>query len=373
MNSRQNFIYRHFSDVIRQYNGELPFHHFFKNYCNTNKSLGAKDRKILKEIFYTLFRQGNYYKNNSELLFLTPNNKNSSNILKDFYTGLPESNIPKFDYPYKKFLSHHFNNNNYFESFKIQPLVWLRVLNKELKELEKLYKDSILEKEIINDKFSAIGFAPNTLFENDKFSYVIQDLSSQIASSKIKTDINSNVWDCCSGSGGKSLFVYENNCNIKLFASDKRLSVLNNLIYRFKQKRLKIPEIAEIDLEKNTEKLNFNDEKIVFNFFDTIIADVPCSGSGTWSREPENLYFFDEDKLNTYFKKQSKILNNALKFLKPFGKLYYITCSVFEYENSKVLEMVSAENKVECLNIEYIKGYNRRADNMFIAEILKKN
>lgn len=125
-------------------------------------------------------------------------------------------------------------------------------------------------------------------------------------------------------------------------------------------------------MEQNIDNLNFNGNNFGNDFFDVIIADVPCSGSGTWGREPENLYFFTREKLENYTQKQFNIASNTLKFLKTGGMFYYITCSVFEEENFGIINKLSQETSIEILNYEYINGYKLRADNMFVAEILKK-
>lgn len=351
----------------------MPFRHFFKNYCSKNKSLGSKDRKILREIFYCIFRSGKFKTLPAEQLFLLANQKGSDEILKNFYLGIEQINQNiDFKYPFRDFLNEDFSCQKYYDSFAKQPLVWVRTREDNMSNFIENKNVLLLEKLKINDKTMAFGFEKINLLGNSNF-FEIQDFSSQIASSKIKINEGEKVWDCCSGAGGKSLFLAENFNKIKLYVSDKRSSVLKNLEERFKKNELKLPYYAEIDIEEEIEKLNFGDEKIGFNYFDVIVADVPCSGSGTWAREPENLYFFNEEKLRTFSQKQFQIVKNAFRFLKPGGRFYYITCSVFDNENAKVLQKAVSENLINIVNFEYIKGFERRADNMFWAELGKKN
>ncbi|MFM9945301.1 MAG: hypothetical protein ACKVQB_08730, partial [Bacteroidia bacterium] len=101
MNSRQSFIFNHFKTLITSYDGSLPFHHFFKKYCKLNTALGSKDRRILREIIYSVYRLGPVWKEISpEDLFLIPNKESADDILKSFYLDIPiketESN---FDFP----------------------------------------------------------------------------------------------------------------------------------------------------------------------------------------------------------------------------------------------------------------------------------
>jgi 16S rRNA (cytosine967-C5)-methyltransferase len=177
------------------------------------------------------------------------------------------------------------------------------------------------------------------------------------------------VWDCCSGAGGKSLFLAEASKNLKLYVSDIRPTILENLKARFKQNRLPIPKMATSDLSKKPEKINFSGEIVGRDSFDVIIADVPCSGSGTWGREPENLTYFKPDKIDEMAVRQVNIVKSTLRFLKHGGKLYYITCSVFEKENFGVLKELEDSGLVKVVSAEMVYGYNKQADSLFIAEL----
>jgi 16S rRNA (cytosine967-C5)-methyltransferase len=106
--------------------------------------------------------------------------------------------------------------------------------------------------------------------------------------------------------------------------------------------------------------------------FDGIICDAPCSGAGTWNSCPEQYYFFTEEKLQAFHKKQTAILKNVLRFSKQNGKIYFITCSVFNYENQAVLNEILQDDSIQLINQQLIKGGHFRGDHLFIAELLKK-
>ncbi|TXH57956.1 MAG: hypothetical protein E6Q89_03960 [Bacteroidia bacterium] len=100
--------------------------------------------------------------------------------------------------------------------------------------------------------------------------------------------------------------------------------------------------------------------------FDHIICDVPCSGSGTWARTPEQLYFFDPNKLEDFSTLQTTIAQNAIPYLKAEGRMLYITCSVFKQENEAVIQKIQpAVYKDSTL----INGISKQADSMFIATL----
>jgi 16S rRNA (cytosine967-C5)-methyltransferase len=101
--------------------------------------------------------------------------------------------------------------------------------------------------------------------------------------------------------------------------------------------------------------------------YDLIICDAPCSGSGTWSRSPEQLYFFTKDKIDYYSNLQKRIVKNVSRFLAANGHLLYITCSVFEKENEDVVAWVQQHTNLKARSTTYYKGYNIKGDTLFVA------
>jgi 16S rRNA (cytosine967-C5)-methyltransferase len=101
--------------------------------------------------------------------------------------------------------------------------------------------------------------------------------------------------------------------------------------------------------------------------FDLVICDAPCTGSGTWSRTPEQLFFFTANKIDKYAALQRKIVSNAIPFLKAGGYFLYITCSVFKKENEEVAGFIKSEFHLQLVKMELLKGYNKKADTMFVA------
>ena len=98
-----------------------------------------------------------------------------------------------------------------------------------------------------------------------------------------------------------------------------------------------------------------------------IIADVPCTGSGTWSRTPEQLFFFDEKDISKYSSLQKKILTNTIPRLKAGGWLLYVTCSVFREENEGNVKFIEETFAVSLQKQELLIGYEIKADTLFVA------
>jgi len=228
----------------------------------------------------------------------------------------------------------------------------------------KKLSDAELQFRIVNPHCLALRSASKIeeAIEIDKEA-VIQDLSSQRISEFFPSHVSrltSHVWDCCAASGGKSILAYDILKNIKLLVTDLRESILVNLRKRFAAAGIQNYKAQVIDLS-TTQLLNNS----TVERFDLIICDAPCSGSGTWSRTPEQLAYFSTEKINYYSELQKRIALNVIPSLKETGKLLYITCSVFRKENEEVVDFILKNSNLRIEKMELLKGYDQKADTMF--------
>ncbi|HEX7457933.1 MAG TPA: methyltransferase domain-containing protein, partial [Ginsengibacter sp.] len=168
----------------------------------------------------------------------------------------------------------------------------------------------------------------------------------------------------CAGSGGKSILAFDLFKNIHLTVSDRRKNILENLRLRFSKAGMAKYKLVAADLEKPSVEIQ--------DLFDIIIADIPCTGSGTWARTPEQLRFFKKNEIEKYALLQRKIIENALDHLKSNGHLLYITCSVFKKENEENVVFFQEKYKLNLLKVEYLRGYEMQADTLFVA-LFKKS
>ncbi|NJM84011.1 MAG: RsmB/NOP family class I SAM-dependent RNA methyltransferase, partial [Tabrizicola sp.] len=67
--------------------------------------------------------------------------------------------------------------------------------------------------------------------------------------------------------------------------------------------------------------------------FDLVLADVPCSGSGSWRRDPEGKWALTEERLRAILVTQAGILDCTAPLVAPGGALAYATCSILDREN----------------------------------------
>ena len=155
--------------------------------------------------------------------------------------------------------------------------------------------------------FKTCSFAGGTKLDNVfalNKEAVVQDLSSQRTALILKPDSkkNSKSWDCCAGSGGKSILLADLFPGCHLTVSDIRESILKNLNNRLAEADIRPTRQFQADLTDQND--------LPRQSFHFIAADLPCTGSGTWSRNPEALYYFDPQTISNYHQRQEKILSN---------------------------------------------------------------
>lgn len=271
-------------------------------------------------------------------------------------------------FPWQKELSAEADNKLFGTSFFIQPDLFLRLRPGKAKVVtEKLQRAGIEFKNISATGLSITTASKiDTIIELDKEA-VVQDYNSQRVGELldiVKPERPNKVWDCCAASGGKSIMAKDILGDIDLTVSDVRESILINLKKRFAAAGIKNYQSFVADLTKPVS--TFKKEQ-----FNLILADVPCSGSGTWSRTPEQLYYFDEEKIDEYAALQKQIITTVIPHLAPGGYLLYITCSVFKKENEEAVDFIKEKFHLELTRMELLKGYDKKADTMFAA-LLKK-
>ncbi len=370
-------------EILGIYKGDEPLSSFLKKYFSANKKFGSKDRKQISNLCYCFLRLGKAVMNTSieekilTGLFLCSNESNE--ILAALKPEWNETcNLPLNEklliinslliaeiFPWKEELSEGLDHENFCRSFLIQPDLFIRLRPGKEKTVKQKLQHAGVEFKLISETCLALPNASkiDEIIELDNEA-IVQDYNSQKTGEFIRSQISDlksqiNLWDCCAGSGGKSIMAFDIDPKIKLTVSDTRESILANLKKRFANAGIKNYESFVIDLANKSAIRNLKSE--------IIIADVPCSGSGTWSRTPEQLYFFQERKIEEYSALQKRIVSNAIAQLQPAGSFVYITCSVFKKENEEVAMYITENFHLQLKQMEVLRGYDKKADSMFVA------
>jgi 16S rRNA (cytosine967-C5)-methyltransferase len=366
------YITVHIEAILENYKGELPLAHFLKNYFRQHPILGSRDRRILTTLAYSWFRLAHGYADKSKLKELINEWLNEKiwqhTPLTDWITTTKISS--GFDvaglFPYQISLSSGIEKEAWLHSMLTQPQLFIRI-RKDKGKLVSLLNGAGIAFTFVTDTCLSLpnGAKIDTLLPPD--SYVVQDASSQQTGTFFHPHKKEMWYDCCSGAGGKSLLLKDLEPGVRLTITDKRESIIHNLQQRFRLYRHELPIAHPVDVADKAQLQTVLGTKQ----FDNIICDAPCSGSGTWSRTPEQLFFFDPATIENFASLQSKIATNVAGHLKPSGRLIYITCSVFYKENEAVVSHLTSEAGLKLQEQHLINGTSIHADSMFIAVLQK--
>jgi 16S rRNA (cytosine967-C5)-methyltransferase len=158
----------------------------------------------------------------------------------------------------------------------------------------------------------------------------IQDEASQLVALVVGS--GENILDCCAAPGGKTQIMAERNPGALVFAVElhpHRATLLRRLVDS--------PNVRVISADARTIPLRQS--------FGAILADVPCSGTGTLARNPDIKWRLRPEDLGDLQTRQLEILRAAVKQLAPGGHLIYSTCSLEREENEDVVQSILAENR----------------------------
>ena len=167
----------------------------------------------------------------------------------------------------------------------------------------------------------------------------VQDEGSQLVALVAGVKPGMAVVDYCAGAGGKTLALaaaMENSgrliaCDVAEWRVDRA------------QERLRRAGVHNVTRRVISGE---SDKWIKRNAaaFDRVLVDAPCSGSGTWRRNPDAKWYFTPQDLAEIVASQAVILKSASRLVKPGGRMIYATCSLMLEENEAQVESFLAQN-----------------------------
>jgi 16S rRNA (cytosine967-C5)-methyltransferase len=166
----------------------------------------------------------------------------------------------------------------------------------------------------------------------------VQDEGSQLAALLSGAKPGAQVLDLCAGAGGKSLALAAMmNNQGQIYATDsdgRRLMPIFDRLERAAVRNVQVrapkgPRDILSDLAARC---------------DLVLVDAPCSGSGAWRRNPDAKWRMRPGALEQRIKNQKETLQQASQFVKPGGRLVYVTCSVLRAENEDQIDAFLAEH-----------------------------
>lgn len=365
----------------------IPADSLLTTYFRHRRYIGAQDRKAIAELFYQILRhkivlsaiwtavmpKRTATARELMLVGLSHLQKRNPGVILEFFSGegygphrLSEreqvaverlsgfsiDQLPEADQKNLQGWQLQELKNNYGEA--LQPL--LDSLNSQapfdlrvnsLVATRQTVQKRLAEEEI---QFTPGQYSPTALRLKDRRplgkhplwvdgSIEVQDEGSQLIAYLVDAKPGQAVWDYCAGAGGKTLAI------AALMLNQGRIVATDTVDWRLQRSRERIKRASVYNVE--CQVLDETTSKWVKRQqgkFDRVLIDVPCSGSGTWRRNPDLKWRVEEADFQNLLATQAFILRKAAKLVKPGGRLIYSTCSLFRSENQAQVESFLTEN-----------------------------
>jgi 16S rRNA (cytosine967-C5)-methyltransferase len=383
-------LIRHFEAFLKSYTGDVPVHHAIKQYFRQHPILGSRDRKCITALAYSYFRThrllpeniqpedgywaGMILSNQPALLVgklfperptLPDSGTLSERIAWLLQQGF-EFQVDLFGEQFPE-LSEGLSKAIWTDAFFAQPRLFIKTRPKTLQRvLKSLSSKGFKAIEHSNYCLELPLNLPLKQFLKDA-DYRVQDIASQAVFSKLPDIRPRLIWDVCAGAGGKTLLLKERYPEATLLATDVRETALENLRERFRLYGYEPPWMAVFDAAKGHLPTFLEEGEDP----DLVLCDVPCSGSGTWHRNPEQYFYFDAESLADFAERQFNITEAASKRLREGGYLLYVTCSVFQQENEAVAGKLAALPHLEFIDSQLLSHLAEGGDCLYVARFRK--
>lgn len=195
---------------------------------------------------------------------------------------------------------------------------------------------------------NAIILPDGTAIENSALhasgAIEVQDAGSQMIVAACAARPGMAVIDLCAGAGGKTLaLAADMGGEGGLIAADISRDRLNRL--RDRAQRAGAANVNMRLLNPRQETAMLAD---LANLADIVLVDAPCSGSGTWRRNPEARWRITDAFVDRYVAEQARLLRIAAPLVKPGGLLVFATCSLFDAEGRDQAEAFLGDHPDYC-------------------------
>ena len=191
--------------------------------------------------------------------------------------------------------------------------------------------------------------------------FYIQEPSAMLTAASAGIKESDTVLDLCAAPGGKTSAAAE---RAGLLVSneyvEKRARILSSNVERMGYGNVIVTNASPGAL---SEALN--------SFFDKVIVDAPCSGEGMMRRDPVAVSEWSEENVKLCAGRQREILSEAVKLLKPGGRLIYSTCTFENCENGEQAEFLCREYGFRLVSMETIYPHLVRGEGHFCAVLEK--
>jgi 16S rRNA (cytosine967-C5)-methyltransferase len=223
---------------------------------------------------------------------------------------------------------------DYLRQIQREPALWLRARPMSAGKLAAALRDCE-HSDRAPDALRYTGM--QDLFHTDQFQngeFEIQDLASQLVGHACAPKPGETWWDACAGEGGKTLHLGDLMANKGVvWASDRNTRRLDTLKRRAARAQIFNYRTAPWD---GSAKLPTKTK------FDGILVDAPCSGVGTWQRNPHARWTTTMSDVRELAAMQRTLLDRVAGSLKPRGRLIYSVCTLTRSETTAVADSFTA-------------------------------
>lgn len=324
--------------------GSTPLDLALSDYFRSHKALGSKDRKQIGDTVYGMVRW------QSLLDWACPSTFSFTKRLEFFRSdefsilqkksttplapklGIPDWILDQFIQQYGEKKAQEIAsilNTEAPLTIRANPL---KITRDELfKRFEKTFPISLCKQSLFG-----IQFAKRTpVFSLPEFKeglFEVQDEGSQLLAQEVLAKPGDSILDFCSGSGGKTLaFAHQMKGKGQIYLHDVRQALLFQAKKRLRRAGIQNAQFLtpdHVQLKKIKGKC------------DWVLVDLPCSGTGTFRRNPDQKWRLTKEMLERLVIQQQNIVKEAFTYLKPGGHLVYATCSLFQEENERQIDFL---------------------------------
>jgi 16S rRNA (cytosine967-C5)-methyltransferase len=160
----------------------------------------------------------------------------------------------------------------------------------------------------------------------------IQDEGSQLIAFACEPENGERLVDLCAGAGGKSLALAAAAPGATILATDSNRARLSKLAPRAERAGVTI-ETRLLNPPREIEQLADWREHA-----DLVLVDAPCSGSGTWRRNPEGRWRLTPERLDRLASVQERLMDIAAGLVRPGGRIVYAVCSILSREGAAQIQ-----------------------------------
>jgi len=224
------------------------------------------------------------------------------------------------------------------EAFQLRPPTWLAVRPGFLDALAaQLGPRAPLTPHPRLTRAAALGGNPDLDPARRKLPgfFQVQDLASQAVCEVCAPRAGERWWDACAGAGGKALGLLERmRGHGQVLASDVRRGVLESARRRAEEAGLEGLELAALDASRDDPP---RDERDGLGGYDGVLVDAPCSGLGTWARNPDARWRLARADVAARADLQVRILERVAAAVRPGGVLVYSVCTLTRAEGPEAV------------------------------------